>query len=109
MSKLDAAPAGLSEVAAPPARPAAKAEAPRPEAPRNGLSFTERHRLDALPAIIARLEAEVARLSEFLAQPGLFQAAPAKFAKASEGLAERQAALAAAEEEWLALAERAEA
>ena len=32
---------------------------------------------------------------------------PAKFRKASEGLAERQAALAEAEEDWLALAERA--
>lgn len=94
--------------AAPPARPA-KAEAVRAEAPRrNGLSFTEKHRLDSLPAIMERLEAEIAKLNEFLAQPDLFQTAPAKFAKASEGLAERQAALAAAEEEWLDLAERAE-
>ena len=59
--------------------------------------------------MIERLEAEIGKLSEFLSQPDLFQTAPAKFAKASEGLAERQAALAAAEEEWLELAERAEA
>ena len=89
-------------VAAPaPARPVAAA-------PPTGLSFTEKHRLDALPAIMERLEAEIARLSEFLSQPDLFQTAPAKFAKASEGLAERQAALAAAEEEWLELAGRDE-
>ena len=66
------------------------------------------HRLEALPAIMERLEAEIAKLSEFLSQPELFQTAPAKFAKASEGLAERQAALAAAEEEWLELAGRDE-
>ena len=92
-------------VPAPTAQSAPRAAAPR----RDGLSFTERHRLDTLPAIIERLEAEIARLSEFLAQPGLFQTAPAKFAKASEGLAERQQALSAAEEEWLALAEKADA
>ena len=56
-----------------------------------------------------RLEAEIGKLTEFLAQPDLFQTAPAKFAKASEGLSERQAALAAAEEEWLDLADRDQA
>ncbi|SHL92637.1 ATP-binding cassette, subfamily F, uup [Paracoccus solventivorans] len=85
-----------------PARPATAAARPP------GLSFTEKHRLEALPAIMERLEAEIAKLSEFLSQPDLFQTAPAKFAKASEGLAERQAALAAAEEEWLELAGRDE-
>ena len=88
-----------------PARPAAPTPAP---AARNGLTFSERHRLEALPAVMERLEAEIGKLSEFLSQPDLFQTAPAKFAKASEGLAERQAALAAAEEEWLDLADRAE-
>jgi ATP-binding cassette subfamily F protein uup len=78
--------------------------APRPKA--EGLSFTERKRFEDLPAQIARLEAEIAKLSDFLAQPDLFTAEPVKFRKASEGLAERQAALAAAEEDWLSLAER---
>ncbi|KGJ07806.1 ABC-F family ATP-binding cassette domain-containing protein [Paracoccus sphaerophysae] len=83
--------------------------APAPAEPaRVGLSFTERHRLESLPAVIERLEAEIGKLTEFLSNPDLFQTAPAKFAKASEGLAERQQALAAAEEEWLDLAERAE-
>ncbi|WP_415393387.1 ABC-F family ATP-binding cassette domain-containing protein [Paracoccus sp. SJTW-4] len=92
----------MSPVPAPaPARATAAARPP-------GLSFTEKHRLEALPAIMERLEAEIAKLSEFLSQPDLFQTAPAKFAKASEGLAERQAALAAAEEEWLELAGRDE-
>ncbi|MBU3031004.1 ABC-F family ATP-binding cassette domain-containing protein [Paracoccus marinaquae] len=74
---------------------------------KTGLSFTEKHRLVELPAIIERLEAEIARLSEFLAQPDLYQAAPAKFQKATDALAERQVALAAAEEEWLLLEEKA--
>lgn len=88
-------------IASSPAKPA-----PRPRAERTGLSFSERKRLETLPAIIERLEAEIGKLAEFLAQPDLFQTAPAKFAKASEGLAERQNALAAAEEEWLELAEK---
>ncbi|MEM9795341.1 MAG: ABC-F family ATP-binding cassette domain-containing protein [Pseudomonadota bacterium] len=72
------------------------------------LSFTEQHRLDALPAEISRLEAEIQRLEGFLSDPDLFAREPVKFAKASEGLADRQRLLSAAEEEWLTLAERAE-
>ncbi|WP_091430595.1 ABC-F family ATP-binding cassette domain-containing protein [Aliiroseovarius sediminilitoris] len=75
----------------------------------DGLSFTERHRLDALPAEMDRLSAEIAKLEEFLMDPDLFTKEPVKFKKASEGLAQRQHALAAAEEEWLALEEKAEA
>ena len=54
-----------------------------------------------------RLEAEISRLTEFLSQPDLFDREPVKFRKASEGLAERQAALAEAEADWLSLAQRA--
>ena len=101
-------PAGAAAGAASKDRPTeatAPAAAPKPA----GLSFTESHRLDALPGVIARLEAEAAKLSALLADPALYGREPVKFAKATEMLAERQAALAAAEEEWLALAERAEA
>lgn len=79
----------------------------KPKAAREGLSFTERHRLETLPGVIAKLEAEIAKLSEFMSDPTLFQTAPAKFEKASLALSERQAALADAEEEWLALEEKA--
>ncbi|MFN3972620.1 MAG: ABC-F family ATP-binding cassette domain-containing protein [Gemmobacter sp.] len=72
-----------------------------------GLTIPERKRLDDLPALIARLEAEIAKLSQLLSDPDLFTREPAKFAKASQMMTERQAALAAAEEDWLALAERA--
>ncbi len=94
--------------------PAAKAAPPaaQPVETRRmteGLSFTERKRLDELPGRIARLEAEIGKLAELLADPGLFARDPVKFRKASDALTERQAALAAAEEEWLTLAEKAEA
>lgn len=91
-----------------PTRPAAAKESPASAKPaRAGLSFTERHRLEELPDLIDRLEAEIAKLSEFLAQPDLYQTAPDRFRKATEALAERQAALDAAEEEWLTLADKA--
>ncbi|WP_172295510.1 ABC-F family ATP-binding cassette domain-containing protein [Pseudoruegeria sp. HB172150] len=75
----------------------------------NGLSFTEKHRLDVLPGEMERLEAEIAKLTQFLADPELFTREPVKFRKASDALVERQSALSAAEEEWLSLEEKAEA
>ena len=72
------------------------------------LSFTEKHRLDALPGIIATLEAEIAKLEQFLDAPDLFTKDPVKFRKGTEALVERQKALAAAEEEWLELEAKAE-
>ncbi|MCU9849741.1 ATP-binding cassette domain-containing protein [Defluviimonas sp. WL0024] len=93
-------------------RPASKPAAmPEPKAKRTapGLTFTEKHRLDALPGIIEKLEAEIGKLSDFLSDPNLFSQHPDKFRRASEGLAERQASLAAAEEEWLMLEEKASA
>ncbi|WP_412554386.1 ABC-F family ATP-binding cassette domain-containing protein [Shimia sp. MIT1388] len=77
-------------------------------APASGLSFTEKHRLEALPGIMERLEAEIAKLEEFMADPELFTKEPVKFQKATEALVERQTALQDAEEEWLLLEEKAE-
>jgi ATP-binding cassette subfamily F protein uup len=71
-----------------------------------GLSFTERHRLEELPDVIERLEAEIGKLGELLSDPELFSREPVKFRKATEALAERQAKLSAAEDEWLALEEK---
>ena len=85
---------------APVAKPEAAARA-------NGLSFTERKRLDDLPGVIAKLEGEIAKLSELIGDPELFTREPVKFRKATEALTERQAALEAAETEWLDLADRA--
>jgi len=78
--------------------------APKP----GGLSFTEKHRLEALPAEIERLEAEIAKLSELLSDPEFFTKEPIKFKKATEMLTERQEKLSYAEEEWLLLEEKAE-
>jgi ABC transport system ATP-binding/permease protein len=83
------------------------APAPKPAA-RIKLSFTEKHRLEALPGVIATLEAEIAKLEDYLAAPDLFTKDPVKFRKGTEALAERQKALAAAEEEWLELEAKAE-
>lgn len=82
----------------PPSKPAA---APK-------LSYTQKHRLEALPDEMERLEAEIAKLSDLLSDPELFSREPVKFKKATEMLAERQEKLAAAEEEWLMLEELAE-
>ncbi len=71
------------------------------------LSYTETHRLKELPGVIERLEAEIAKLEQFLMDPELFSREPVKFKKATEGLVERQGKLAAAEEEWLELEEKA--
>jgi ATP-binding cassette subfamily F protein uup len=91
-----------------PAATAAPAKGKPKAAARSGLSFTESHRLEALPAEIARLEAEIAKLADLLSDAELFTREPVKFRKATEALSTRQAALEAAEEEWLMLAEKAE-
>ncbi len=72
------------------------------------LSFTEKHRLEELPKELERLEAEIAKLEGLLADPELFNREPVKFKKATEALSTRQEALAAAEDEWLMLEEKAE-
>ncbi|MGR3591743.1 MAG: ABC-F family ATP-binding cassette domain-containing protein [Limimaricola soesokkakensis] len=87
--------------------PTPSAPKPKPAAPKPGLSFTEKHRLDELPKVIDRLTAEIAKLEELLADPELFTREPVKFRKATEAMAERQAALDAAETEWLELEEKA--
>ena len=81
---------------------------PEPDYKVSGLSYTEKHRLEKLPDIISRLEAEIAKLEEFLCQPALYQTAPLKFQKATDALLERQTALADAEEEWMTLEEKAQ-
>ena len=104
---------------------AVKAAAPKPAKPvekksggsgstkasggQTGLSFTEKHRLEELPEVIERLEAEIGKLNELLTDPTLFDREPVKFRKATEALAEREKKLSAAEEEWLTLEEKREA
>lgn len=86
---------------------ASKPKAKEQSAQKDGLSFKEKHRLEALPAEIERLEKEIAKLEELMADPDLFTREPVKFKKASEALVERQEKLASCEEEWLELEEKA--
>ena len=71
------------------------------------LSFTEKHRLEELPKVISKLEAEIAKLSDLLSDPAIYTTQAMKASKASDALAERQALLEAAELEWLTLEEKA--
>ena len=90
---------------------AASAKVPTPEMKTSevkpALSFTEKHRLEALPTEIARIESEIGKLEELLGQPTLFTEQPVKFQKATALLIERQEALAMAEAQWLELEEKA--
>ncbi|WP_296430336.1 ATP-binding cassette domain-containing protein [Yoonia sp.] len=73
----------------------------------SGLSFTEKHRLEELPTVIDKLNAEIGKLEELLADPDLFTQHPVKFQKAMDALVARQNMLSDAEEEWLTLEEKA--
>ena len=73
------------------------------ELPKGVLSFVQKHRLEALPTEIKRLEAEIKKLEVFLGDPDLFTNYPVKFAKGTEALIERHDALSDAEAEWLDL------
>jgi ATP-binding cassette subfamily F protein uup len=84
------------------------ASASKPEAKRvDTLSFTDRKRLEDLPDLIAKLEAEISKLGDLLEAEDIFIKEPVKFRKASEMMAERQTQLAALEAEWMDLEEKA--
>ena len=68
-----------------------------------GITFAQTDRLEKLPALIERTEAEITKLEEFLSQPDLFTEHPVKFQKATDGLIERHERLAELEEEWIGL------
>jgi len=83
--------------------PAGSRSAAAAPAARRKLSFKDEHALKALPARMEKLQAEIARLQAALADPSLFARDRATFDKATAGLHEREAALVAAEHEWLEL------
>jgi ATP-binding cassette subfamily F protein uup len=94
---------------APAPRKADGPPAPAKPKPAGKLSYALARRLEMLPDEIARLEREIATLHATLADPGLFTRDPPAFARATEALRAREAALGAAEEEWLDLEGRREA
>jgi ATP-binding cassette subfamily F protein uup len=71
------------------------------------ISFTEKYRLEALPAEIEQIESEISQLEDFLGQPNMFTDHLIKFQKATDVLLERHTALASAEAEWIKLEEKA--
>jgi ATP-binding cassette subfamily F protein uup len=70
---------------------------------RRKLSFKEEHALKSLPDRIEKLQAEIAKLQALIADPSLYARDRATFDKVTAGLHKREAALAAAEHEWLEL------
>jgi ATP-binding cassette subfamily F protein uup len=91
--------------------PAARQKAAAPAAPKpvsKRMTFKDKHALETLPARMSGLEADIAKFNRQLGDPGLYAKDPAKFASISQALVEAQAALAAAEEQWLELEMRRE-
>jgi ATP-binding cassette subfamily F protein uup len=104
-------PGFLAPVAEPRAARASAATKPppRPAARPSKLSYKDERRLAELEALIAAAPGKAAALESTLADPGLYARDPAGFDRASQALAQAQAGLAAAEDEWLALEEQREA
>ncbi|MEM9014256.1 MAG: ABC-F family ATP-binding cassette domain-containing protein [Pseudomonadota bacterium] len=81
-----------------------------PQKPSNAkLSYKEKYALETLPKKIAELEKKVTELNAELADPALFQNDPERFNRSATDLRAVEEALAASEEEWLALEMKREA
>ncbi len=74
----------------------------KPATPRK-LSFKDKHALENLPGEMAALTSRIATHQRFLSDSGLFSRDPKKFKSITAALEADTAALAAAEEKWLAL------
>jgi ATP-binding cassette subfamily F protein uup len=83
-------------------RPVAAAKPPQAGGARR-MSFKDRHALETLPARMEGLQRDIARLGAILADPDLYTGNPKRFAAATAALTAAQEALAATEEQWLAL------
>ena len=94
--------ARVREAAPPLAGPAASSPASAP-ARKGKLSFKDKHALDNLPRQMDEMRAQRAKLQAALDDPGLYGRDPGRFAKLSAALADTDAKLATAEEEWLML------
>jgi ABC transport system ATP-binding/permease protein len=67
------------------------------------LSFKQKHALETLPKTMETLQADIAKMEATLSDPNLFSKDPSKYRITNQALAETQAKLAAAEEQWLEL------
>ena len=84
------------------ARPAATATKPASKGNKK-LSYKDKFALESLPARMAALQGEIAQHKKSLADGGLYGRDPGAFEAAATGLGEAESALAAAEDQWLAL------
>ena len=97
--------AGVGSIATAPAgRPLASRSA-RTEtaAAKRKLGFKEKFALEQLPGRMEELRHLKERLQAALADPGLYGRDPGRFGKLGESLADTEAKLGAAEDEWLTL------
>jgi ATP-binding cassette subfamily F protein uup len=109
LSQRGAAPPGKAPPQKAPASAPAAPTASAPSAARVKLSFKEKFALEQAPAKMEKLAAEIAALKALLGDGALFNRSPGEFAEAARKLAAAEAALAATEEEWLALEMKREA
>jgi ATP-binding cassette subfamily F protein uup len=94
------------ETVAEPAKPARTRAAPLPPTaprPARKMSFKDQHALKTLPAEMEALQQRIAAHQAVLADPGLYARDGKRFDAVTAALAKDSAALAAAEERWLAL------
>ncbi|HEX6861032.1 MAG TPA: ATP-binding cassette domain-containing protein [Caulobacteraceae bacterium] len=94
-----------------PAPTRASAPARPREEPRKStkLSYKDQRRLDELTALLDKLPRDIAGAEKELEDPQLYARNPARFDQLMKTLDQARAALASAEEEWLALEEKREA
>ena len=84
----------------------ARANAPAsPPAVQRKLSFKEKHALENLPSLIAKIEGDIERLAAKLGDPALFTKDRPAFDRATADLAKAQLKLEDAEMQWLQLEE----
>ncbi|HYG26505.1 MAG TPA: ATP-binding cassette domain-containing protein [Caulobacteraceae bacterium] len=97
----------------PPSAAPTRAAAPtrRPDEPKKPakLSYKDARRLEELNRLLAETPATIAALEKELEDPQLYARNPARFDAVMKSLARLRTAMAAAEDEWLALEEKKEA
>ena len=67
------------------------------------MTFNEKHALETLPKIIAKLQAEIAKQQRILDDPDLYKKNRKKFDTASDAHTKAQTELQEAEDKWLEL------
>ncbi len=83
---------------------------PSPAAPKSDkLSYKDQRDYELLPERIEELELAISKGEAILADPDLYTSDPQRFATISKGIENARAEMEAAEERWLAIAERIEA